>query len=411
MINKIDYCTNRTITGSFQDIKEVIKFIRNPPPEHIELVQYARSLERGSDEYKAIKIYKLPAVTINFQYSNNYITGKNLDKPTGYLYIDVDNLTEQDLKINTAYVCAYWRSLSDKGLTLVVKVDGLTPENFKIATQEIANALDIPYDPQAVSIDRLTVLSYDSNAYYNDNVEIFPIPELLANLDSDVTVEHSGNRTQFFRDTIIKDNSLIGIHCNGKIRYHNLDEVTKDMVFEYNDQGIHDCGQNKIKYHNTFMSKGVKEGKREKTLSLYAKRLIYLNPDLNIEILSKLIYTANMLNLLVPLESKEVQNIIDKAFKDRKIPRSNKTKRFFFQDITLTPVEKSKKCLEVLNQERREKTQEKKNKISELLCNWDCHTDGKITPKKVMELTGLKKTMVYDYFKENKGIIPYCDNQ
>lgn len=408
MINKIAHCTNRTITTSFQDIKEVIKFIRNPPPEHLKQVEYARSLERSSKEYKAIKIYKLPAITINFQYSNNYITGKNLDKPTGYLYIDVDNLTEQDLKINTAYVCAYWRSLSDKGLTLVVKVDGLTPDNFKIATQEIANALDIPYDPQAVSIDRLTILSYDPNAYYNDNVEVFSISELLAN--SDVTVEHSGNRTQFFRDTIIKDNSLIGIHCNGKIRYHDLDEVTKDMVFEYNDQGIHDCGQNKIKYHNTFMPKGVKEGKREKILSLYAKRLIYLNPDLNIEILSKLIYTANMLNLLVPLESKEVQNIIDKAFKDRKIPRSNKTKRFFFQDITLTPVEKSKKCLEVLNQERREKTQEKKNKISELLCNWDCHTDGKITPKKIMELTGLKKTMVYDYFKENKDSVPNCNN-
>lgn len=409
MINKIDHCTNRTITGSFQDIREIVEFIRNPPREHLEQVEHARTLERSSKEYKTIKISKLPAVTINFNFSDNYIVGKNVAGSTGYLYIDVDNLIEQDLKINTAYVCAYWRSLSDKGLTLVVKVDGLTPDNFKIATQEIANALDIPYDPQAVSIDRLTVLSYDSNAYYNDNVEIFPISELLAN--SDVTVEHSDNRTQFFRDTIIKDNSLIGIHCNGKIRYHDLDEVTKDMIFEYNDQGIHDCGQNKIKYHNAFMPKGVKEGRREKTLSLYAKRMLYLNPDLNIEILSKLIYTANMLNLLVPLESKEVQNIIDKAFKDRKIPRSNKTKRFFFQDITLTLVEKSRKCLEVLNQERREKTLEKKNEISELLCTWDCHIDGKITPKKVMELTGLKKTMVYDYFKENKDIIPYCDNQ
>ncbi|MGU3375091.1 hypothetical protein [Chryseobacterium sp. M5A1_1a] len=123
-----------------------------------------------------------------------------------------------------------------------------------------------------------------------------------------------------------------------------------------------------------------------------------------------MIFYANMINLLVPLESSEIWEIINKAFDNRQNPRSNKTKRFFFQDITLTPVEKSRKCLEVLNQERREKTQEKKNKISELLCNWDCHTDGKITPKKVMELTELKKTMIYDYFKENKDIIPYCDN-
>lgn len=58
-------------------------------------------------------------------------------------------------------------------------MDGLTPDNFKIATQEIANALDIPYDPQVVSIDWLIVLSYDPNAYYNDNVEVFPVTEMI----------------------------------------------------------------------------------------------------------------------------------------------------------------------------------------------------------------------------------------
>ena len=182
------------------------------------------------------------------------------------------------------------------------------------------------------------------------------------------------------------------------------------MVFKYNNQGIHDCGQNKIKYHSAFIPKRVKEGNREKTLSLYAKRLLYLNPDLNIEMFSKMIYTANMLNILTPLDNKEVRTIINKAFNIRQAPRVNKTKRFFFQDITLTPVEKSRKCLEVLNQEKREKTQEKKNLISELFCNWDCHTDGKITPKKIMDITGLKKTMVYEYFKGNPNEIPDCDN-
>ncbi|MGU3375092.1 BT4734/BF3469 family protein [Chryseobacterium sp. M5A1_1a] len=260
MINKIDYCTNRTITGSFQDIGKIVEFIRNPPSEHKELIEYARTLERGSEEYKKIKISKLPAITINFNFSDNYIVGKNVTESTGYLYIDVDGMTEQDLEINTTYVCAYWRSLSNTGLTLVVKVDGLTPDNFKIATQEIANALDLPFDKRAISIDRLTVLSYDPNAYYNDNVEVFSIVELLAG--SDMVVEHQDSRTQFFRNTIIKDNSLIGIHCNGKIRYHDLDEVTKDMVFEYNDQGIHDCGQDKVKYHSAFMPKRVSEGSR-----------------------------------------------------------------------------------------------------------------------------------------------------
>ncbi|PZU24450.1 MAG: hypothetical protein DI622_03820 [Chryseobacterium sp.] len=408
MINKIDYCTKRTITDSFQNIGEVVEFIKSPPTKHLEQVQHARTLERDSSEYRAIKTTRLPAISINFSFSHGYLKGDNISTPTGYLYIDVDGKTEQDLEINTAYVCAYWRSLSNTGLTLVVKVDGLTPDNFKIATQEIANLLDIPFDSKAVSIDRLTVLSYDPNAYYNDNVEVFPVAELV----SVQSVEPSNTGSENFRDTIIKDNSLIGIQRNGKtgIRYNNLDEVTQSMNIIYDDQGIYDCGQDKVKYHSAYMPKRVSEGNREKTLGLYAKRLLLLNPDLDKKTLSKMIFSANMINLQTPLESSEIWAIINKAFDNRQNLRTNKTKRFFFEDVTLTAVEKSRKCLEVLNQEKREKTQEKKNIISELFCNWNCPENGKITPKKVMELTALKKTMVYNYFRDNKGSVPNCDN-
>lgn len=406
MINKISHCTNRAITDSFQNIEEVVEFIKFPPTEHVYLVQYARTLERGSIDYQKIKKYQLPAISINFNFSDGYIVGKNVAESTGYLYIDVDGKTEQDLEINTAYVCAYWRSLSNTGLTLVVKVDGLTPDNFKIATQEIAKLLDVPFDSKAVSIDRLTVLSYDPNAHYNDNVEVFPIAELV----SGQSVELSNTGSKNFRNTIIKDNSLIGIHCDGKIRYNNLDEVTKGMDIIYDDRGIYDCGSNKIRYHSAFIPKGVKEGNREKVLGLYAKRLLFLNPDLDKKTLSKMIFYANMVNLMTPLENNEVWGIIDKAFNKRDNPRTNKTKRFFFQDVTLTAVEKSRKCLEIINQEKRERTQEKKNIISELFCNWNCHENGKITPKRVMELTGLKKTLVYNYFRDNKGSVPNCEN-
>lgn len=408
MINKIDYCTNRTITDSFQDINEIVKFIKNPPQEHKELVEYARTLERGTNEYQNIKKYQLPAISVNFNFSNDYIIGKNVAESTGYLYIDVDGKTEQDLEINTTYICAYWRSLSNAGLTLVVKVDGLTPANFKAATQEIAKLLDIPFDSKAVSIDRLTVLSYDPNAYYNDDVEVFPVAELV----SEQSVELSSTGSKNFRHTITKDKSLIGIHCDGKIgiRYNNLNEAIEGLNIIYDDRGIYDCGQDKVKYHSAFMPKRVREGNREKALGLYAKRLLFLNPDLDRDTLSKMIFHANMINFLTPLENGEVKGIIDKAFKNRQHLRTNKTKRFFFKDITLTAIEKSRKCLEILNQEKREKTQEKKNIISEVFCNWNCHENGKITPKKVMEITGLRKTMIYNYFKENKDIIPHCDN-
>lgn len=73
----------------------------------------------------------MPAISVGFSFSNGYINGINIDSPTGYLYLDVDGAIETDFEINTAYVCAYWRSLSNTGMSLVVKVEGLTPYNLK----------------------------------------------------------------------------------------------------------------------------------------------------------------------------------------------------------------------------------------------------------------------------------------
>ena len=293
MINKIDYCTNRTITGLFQNIGEVVEFIKSPPPEHLEQVEYARTLERRSEEYKTIKIHKLPAVTINFNFSDGYITGKNVAEPTGYLYIDVDNMTEQDLEINTTYVCAYWRSLSNTGLTLVVKVDGLTPDNFKIATQEIANALYIPFDPQAVSIDRLTVLSYDPNAYYNDNVEVFPVAEMIpVEIVQDSTAVDTEKSTHY---NTINYNSL-GYDCNGyKLRFNNLDELLQAYDIVYDEHGFYDLGRNnKLKYAQVFVPfKKVTEGNRENILKSITYQLVALNKDVDKKILLKYLYSIN----------------------------------------------------------------------------------------------------------------------
>ena len=57
----------------------------------------------------------------------------------------------------------------------MVKVQGLTKYNYKEATKDIAESLGYEYDRAAVSIDRVTVLSHDPNAYYNEDVEIFDV--------------------------------------------------------------------------------------------------------------------------------------------------------------------------------------------------------------------------------------------
>ncbi|MDV3594796.1 hypothetical protein CMU77_01970 [Elizabethkingia anophelis] len=313
MINKINCCTNRAIISSFQNIGEVVDFIRTPPPEHIDQVEHARLLDRKSPEYGKIKRNELPAISIGFSFSNGYINGENISSPTGYLYLDVDNTTENDLEIRKDYVSAYWKSLSNTGISIIVKVEGLTTSNLKIATQEVAKLLNVPYDTKAVSVDRLTVLSYDPNAVYNPSSISINLNELLQPESS------KPKSSKIFRDSIYYNNSSIGIQYNGNtsVRNNNLDEVTQNMLFEYNEKGIHDCGKDKVRYISAYLPKNIKEGSREKVLSLYAKNIMYLNPNLTKNELFKLVSSANMLRLNTPLPYKEFKSIVDKAFANK----------------------------------------------------------------------------------------------
>jgi len=402
MINKINNCTNRTITDSFNNIGEVVEFIRTPPSEHLKLVLDARSLERGCEEYQKIKKYKLPAIAINFQYSNNYIRGKNLSNPTGYLYIDVDNLTEQDLEINTAYVCACWRSLSNKGLTLVVKVDGLTPDYFKIATQEIASALDIPYDPQAVSIDRLTVLSYDPNAYYNDNVEVFPVTEMIPlEIVQDNTEVNTEKSTHY---NTINYNSL-GYDCNGyKLRFNNLDELLQAYDIVYDEHGFYDLGgDTKLNYAQVFVPfKKVSEGNRENILKSITYQLIALNKEVDRSTLLKYLYSINDGKMNPPLENNEVMETFEKVYRNLNDiePIINAERRFIYdKEKKLTPTDKRRLNLKKLNQDRKDKTI---SELLEVMKNWNFELDGKMTIKSLKKVTGKNRKTIQIYYKTLK---------
>lgn len=401
MINKIAHCTNRTITTSFQDIKEVIKFIRNPPPDHIELVQYARSLERGSEEYKTIKIGKLPAVTINFNFSNNYITGKNLTESTGYLYIDVDGMTEQDLEINTTYVCAYWRSLSNTGLTLVVKVEGLTPDNFKIATQEIAKLLDLPFDKRAISIDRLTVLSYDPNAYYNDNVDVFPIAEMIpVELVQDSSAEKS---TQY---NTIKQTTLIGYDYTGyKLRFNNLDELLQHYNIVFDENGLYDFGRdNKLEYSLIYVPfRKIIEGERENILKSIAYQLIALNKKADKDLILKYLYAINYGKMCPPLENSEIETTVAKIYQnlDEVKPIPNAERRFIYdKSKNFTPTEKRRLNIKKVHQDRTNKTQ---SELLEVMKNWNFDLHGKMTIKKLAKVAIKDPKTVQTYYTKLKA--------
>ncbi|MCT4003715.1 hypothetical protein HZQ19_18180 [Elizabethkingia anophelis] len=398
MINKVNYCTNRAITGSFQDIEEIVNFIKNPPVEHLNLVNQARSLDKKSTEYGNIKRNKLPAVSMAFNFSKGYIKGKNIDSPTGYLYLDVDGKTELDFEINTTYVCACWRSLSNTGIALVVKVEGLTANNLKSATAEIARLLDIPYDPKAVSIDRLTVLPYDPNAYYNDKTDIIPIAKLLP-YNSEVIAE-SEKSTHF--NTINKVNT-IGYECNGdKLRFNNLNELLQPLNIQFDENGFYDLGKdNKLKYAQVFIPfRTVNTGERESILKSIAYQLIALNKNAPKALLLKYLQIVNTKIMRPQLSSTEVNITFNKVYKKRKDiqPRLSTSRRFFYDD-TLTTTEKRKLNASQIGKDKVIKTTKE---LLEIMSTWDIEKYGKITIDKVTEVSGKNKKTVQKYYTELK---------
>lgn len=400
MINKIESCKKRQITDSFQNIGDVVEFIKNPPSEHIKLVNHARKLERNSEEYKNIKINRMPAVSVGFNFANGYIKGDNMSSPTGYLYIDVDGYTEEDFEINTAYVCAYWRSLSNTGVSIVVKVEGLTTKNLKVATSKIAELLDIPYDDRAVSIDRLTVLTYDPNAYYNDNTEIIPIQELLPD-DAEAIVD-STKSTHF--NTIIKDN-LLGYECNGyKLRFNNLNELLQPLDIQFDENGFHDLGKdNKLKYAQVFIPfKAINIGKRESILKSIACQLVALNKNAPKALTLKYLQTVNAKVMRPQLSSTEVNTTLNKVYNKRKDiqPKLNASRRFIYDSSkNLTTTEKRQLNAIQMGKDKVDKT---KQELLTVMKNWDIKQYGKMTIDKIKKVTGKNKKTVQKYYTDLK---------
>jgi hypothetical protein len=409
MFQIIPSTTNRNIIKTIPDLKNLVQYISSKEGrEEIPDLLKARDLGKNHSSYRYIKTQKLPCTAINFNYKNNYIKGENIDTSTGYLYIDIDNIA--DIQFNTTYICAYWRSLSNNGYTVIVKVDGLTKENFKPATLEIAKSLELPYDSAAISIDRLTVLSYDENAYFNDNTEIINVNDVL-------NISINGNPPAITvpqkQDVKIDDEKvshficnkylLSGCNLNGtKLRFDNLQELKENIDISFDENGVCDLKQNKLPFVKTFFPTKVKEGNRENFLKSFIYNLRGLNPNIDKENFEKYIHYINKNKMQIPLPYNEVKSCIEKVYeKQNKIElKSNASKRFFFDETK--PMAKSEKQSFVGKYVSKDKVVKSKAKIRDALENWNFEELGKMSIRNIAKKSELSKSTVEKYLKAIK---------
>lgn len=401
-MNKIRNIKNRNIISSFDSLKTLIEYIKSSDRPEYESILDARKSGKGTSQYQNIKQNKIPCVAINFKHSNGKINGDTVNEPTGYMFFDLDN--ENNMTEDITYIAGYWKSLSNTGYSVIVKTKGLDKDNLKASYEYVGNMIGLNYDKNAISKDRLTILSYDDEAYYNENAREINLSEF-----NSTQANKEINRIKSKKKETQHNSNKYSppcYECNGSIlRFNDLDEqIEKSGVnIEFDENGMYDFGaDNKIEYSKVFYPfKNVEKGKRNKCLSSYTHMIIALNKNILLEQLSPMIHSLNNKKCTPPLPNSEVEKMIKDKFNKRnsiKPFEQKKLRRFIFDDTKIyAKYEKQKYVAKKIGKQKSERT---RAKIKLVIQNWDFINNPKITNKKIVEITNMNR----------KTIVKYCSS-
>ncbi|WP_234109942.1 BT4734/BF3469 family protein [Chryseobacterium sp. R2A-55] len=332
MLKIYDNVFSKNSTSEFKNPEEVINFIRGDRPDLAKIKQL-RTLEKGTEDSNRIKT-SLPAILWNFD-SSGCRRKECLTESTGLIYFDVDrkNGTEVNYEFNKDYFYAYWKSVTGTGYGSLVRVSGVTTENFDEAYKIIADTLHIPYDESADRKTQLNILSYDPDIFFNPNSEVIDFSYLQNEINPEAEIEKN---TQPIEENVFFMNSE-RVTTFSKLRYDNFDEKSENINLQFDENGLCDLGENRIHYTQVYVPKVINQGNRHATLQRIAIQLITLNPHVNLNQLSSLIWTINKEKCYPSKLLSETDNLCKSCLNGRDNYKlfPNKTRRFFFEDPSL----------------------------------------------------------------------------
>jgi hypothetical protein len=168
-----------SVFSSFKDkspvnttIEHVIEMIRSN--EYRAIINKLKQCTRH-DEVLAIKC-SLPVVTFAGVFADGRLNTQ-LKSLSGCMQIDFDDLPNVEIAkqaiVSDSHTLACFISPSGKGLKVIVRID----EFSKLLRTHLRTYYDsmyaLKFDSQCSDINHLCFMSYDKDAYYNENAEIF----------------------------------------------------------------------------------------------------------------------------------------------------------------------------------------------------------------------------------------------
>jgi hypothetical protein len=375
MFNIITNVKNRTVIDNIT-LDDFINQMKNPSVIHKKIVDKARDLGKGTSEYESIK-KSLPCFVPNYTH-NSYVKVDTISKSTGFIYIDVDYELSLDFS-KFSFIAASWKSLSGVGSGILVALDdtvdiGTDLKTMRAIINDICSTLDVKPDSCAVSRDRLNVIGYDYDVYYNENYSKYEVNNLV-NISTD-KVDKKENKKLSIR-------LARNVHFyDGDLRLTNLDDFTKDFTFK-DDELYIDMSDTPIEYTEVYIPKSISTGDRNSRLYKILSTVRSLNPMLSKE---RLIGFAKHINNTKCYEPLDESELISMCIRISELPPnsfSNKTKKYVFNPIyTLTGIERRSVAASESRKKIGRKTTEK---LLDYVKDWDEKIDGKFTLKALSE--------------------------
>lgn len=350
--------------------------MKTPSIPHRKVVELAISLERKSKEYQEIKA-SLPCIVFTFLH-DKIVRGNTVVEPTGYIYLDVDDEEIDERLYSNPYVHALWKTLSGKGYAILVKVKGVNKDNLKAVTKAIAETLDIPYDSKAVSIDRLHVVGFDSDIYYNKESTEFKFKESVTNL----TIFNNKKSIRIVREST----------KNKKLRFNNFEEIVEGLNLDFNGEASLDMKDNKIPYYEVWIPDIIHSGGRNATMHAILVGIYLLNSWMEEDELYYLAQYINRKKVRPTLEDSELNNIVKNAIKDKDLKLiPNRQRRIVFNpDYDMSGKERRAEVNKQIGKARKE---DNNKKLLEIINKWD-FSKKKLTVSKLAEIAELGRETV-----------------
>lgn len=343
-------------------------------------------------DYNQVKLFQTPAVTINFIY-DDYKIDENIIGPTGAMYIDIDDPSFSMDLLDQSKILAMYHSFGGLGWSLIVKVYGLTKENFKSIYEAIIEDLQITkfVDKNAIKASQYNVLSHDPNIFINEKAKVYIANDLLQSL----TVPQSSVIYNKRERAYTPDGGTLAEFIPLRFNDLNKIEIQKDYIVNWDGYEWIRCFI-PMKKH----TKG-----RNNLLLSYCNNLVWLNSHISFEKCLSIMCSVNTGAFESPCNNDQVIRVVKSIFKYKEagtlqpIYNDKRRKIVFKAGVKLTKEEKLDVCRKELALKR---SNDSKNKIYSIIESWDFTAYGQISIRNISKNHPISKKTVAKYWSEFK---------